>query len=117
MAFKIKAFKNCFFCYELTSQATELHCMFISSVDAKQVLISTFLLALHKVSCTALLSLCISVFWRLMQEYLRLSDVFKMYGNVPMQPHSPSPATLHCLSLTVTPALSCEVETLLLFIF
>ncbi|XP_076025031.1 pleckstrin homology-like domain family B member 1 isoform X2 [Genypterus blacodes] len=42
------------------------------------------------------------------EEYLRLSDVFKMYGSSPMQPHSPSPAALHCLSLTVAPTLSCE---------
>ncbi|KAM7374228.1 hypothetical protein PAMP_006899 [Pampus punctatissimus] len=42
------------------------------------------------------------------EEYLRLSDVYKMYGNASMQPHSPSPAALHCLSLTVAPALPCE---------
>ncbi|XP_056253207.1 pleckstrin homology-like domain family B member 1 isoform X3 [Seriola aureovittata] len=45
---------------------------------------------------------------RLQQEYLRLSDVYKMYGNASMQPHSPSPAALHCLSLAVAPALPCE---------
>ncbi|KAF7655844.1 hypothetical protein LDENG_00049540 [Lucifuga dentata] len=45
---------------------------------------------------------------RLQEEYLRLSDVFKMYGNASVQPHSTSPAALHCLSLTVAPALSCE---------
>ncbi|KAM7397874.1 hypothetical protein PAMA_005959 [Pampus argenteus] len=49
---------------------------------------------------------------KLQEEYLRLSDVYKMYGNASMQPHSPSPAALHCLSLTVAPALPCEVETL-----
>ncbi|KAG7236678.1 hypothetical protein INR49_000572 [Caranx melampygus] len=42
------------------------------------------------------------------EEYLRLSDVYKMYGNASMQPHSPSPAALHCLSLAVAPALPCE---------
>ncbi|XP_042355878.1 pleckstrin homology-like domain family B member 1 isoform X2 [Plectropomus leopardus] len=45
---------------------------------------------------------------RLQEEYLRLSDVYKMYGNASMQPHSSSPAALHCLSLTVAPALPCE---------
>ncbi|KAM7397872.1 hypothetical protein PAMA_005959 [Pampus argenteus] len=45
---------------------------------------------------------------KLQEEYLRLSDVYKMYGNASMQPHSPSPAALHCLSLTVAPALPCE---------
>ncbi|KAK5858372.1 hypothetical protein PBY51_002517 [Eleginops maclovinus] len=40
------------------------------------------------------------------EEYLRLSDVFKMYGNASMQPSSP--AALHCLSLAVAPALPCE---------
>ncbi|XP_062289172.1 pleckstrin homology-like domain family B member 1 [Scomber scombrus] len=45
---------------------------------------------------------------RLQEEYLRLSDVYKMYGNASMQPHSPSPAALHCLSLAVAPALPCE---------
>ncbi|XP_029304040.1 pleckstrin homology-like domain family B member 1 isoform X2 [Cottoperca gobio] len=42
------------------------------------------------------------------EEYLRLSDVFKMYGNASMQPHSSAPAALHCLSLAVAPALPCE---------
>uniref|UniRef100_UPI003AAF1802 pleckstrin homology-like domain family B member 1 n=1 Tax=Centroberyx gerrardi TaxID=166262 RepID=UPI003AAF1802 len=42
------------------------------------------------------------------EEYLRLSDVYKMYGNASVQPHSTSPAALHCLSLAVAPALSCE---------
>lgn len=60
----------------------------------------------------AVLSLLIPVFWLLMQEYLRLSDVYKMYGNASMQPHSSSPAALHCLSLAVAPALPCEVDTL-----
>ncbi|XP_078122180.1 pleckstrin homology-like domain family B member 1 isoform X5 [Sander vitreus] len=45
---------------------------------------------------------------RLQEEYLRLSDVYKMYGNAAMQPHSSSPAALHCLSLAVAPALPCE---------
>ncbi|KAM3868986.1 pleckstrin homology-like domain family B member 1 [Diretmus argenteus] len=45
---------------------------------------------------------------RLQEEYLRLSDVYKMYGNASVQPHSTTPATLHCLSFTVAPALSCE---------
>ncbi|XP_014839045.1 PREDICTED: pleckstrin homology-like domain family B member 1 isoform X6 [Poecilia mexicana] len=41
---------------------------------------------------------------RLQEEYLRLSDVYRMYGD----PYSSSPAALHCLSLTVSPALPCE---------
>ncbi|XP_042286208.1 pleckstrin homology-like domain family B member 1 isoform X1 [Thunnus maccoyii] len=45
---------------------------------------------------------------RLQEEYLRLSDVYKMYGNASMRPHSPSPAALHCLSLAVAPTLPCE---------
>ncbi|KAM6907781.1 LOW QUALITY PROTEIN: pleckstrin homology-like domain family B member 1 [Xenentodon cancila] len=45
---------------------------------------------------------------RLQEEYLRLSDVYKMYGNASLQPHSSAPAALHCLSLTVSPALPCE---------
>ncbi|XP_028452097.1 pleckstrin homology-like domain family B member 1 isoform X3 [Perca flavescens] len=45
---------------------------------------------------------------RLQEEYLRLSDVYKMYGNAAMQPRSSSPAALHCLSLAVAPALPCE---------
>ncbi|XP_051255799.1 pleckstrin homology-like domain family B member 1 isoform X3 [Dicentrarchus labrax] len=45
---------------------------------------------------------------RLQEEYLRLADVYKMYGNASMQPHSSSPAALHCLSLAVAPALPCE---------
>ncbi|XP_034746714.1 pleckstrin homology-like domain family B member 1 isoform X6 [Etheostoma cragini] len=45
---------------------------------------------------------------RLQEEYLRLSDVYKMYGNGAMQPHSSSPAALHCLSPAVAPALPCE---------
>lgn len=49
----------------------------------------------------------------LMQEYLRLSDVYRMYGNAAVPACSASPAALHCLSFTVTPALSCEVQTLL----
>uniref|UniRef100_A0A1A8J2N1 Pleckstrin homology-like domain family B member 1 n=1 Tax=Nothobranchius kuhntae TaxID=321403 RepID=A0A1A8J2N1_NOTKU len=43
-----------------------------------------------------------------MQEYLRLSDVYRMYGNASLQHHSSSPAALHCLSLTVSPALPRE---------
>ncbi|KAM4726688.1 LOW QUALITY PROTEIN: pleckstrin homology-like domain family B member 1 [Anableps anableps] len=42
------------------------------------------------------------------EEYLRLSDVYRMYGDAYMQPYSSSPAALHCLSLTVSPALPCE---------
>nr|XP_019940901.1 PREDICTED: pleckstrin homology-like domain family B member 1 isoform X4 [Paralichthys olivaceus] len=45
---------------------------------------------------------------RLQEEYLRLSDVYKMYGNASVQPHSSPPAALHCLSLSVSPALPCE---------
>ncbi|XP_030602714.1 pleckstrin homology-like domain family B member 1 isoform X2 [Archocentrus centrarchus] len=45
---------------------------------------------------------------RLQEEYLRMSDVYRMYGNAYMQPHSSSPAALHCLSLTVAPALPTE---------
>ncbi|XP_073334874.1 pleckstrin homology-like domain family B member 1 isoform X2 [Pagrus major] len=45
---------------------------------------------------------------RLQEEYLRLSDVYKMYGSASMQPRSSSPAALHCLSLAVAPALPCE---------
>lgn len=50
-----------------------------------------------------------------MQEYLRLSDVYKMYGNAAVPARSSSPAALHCLSFTVTPALPCEVQTLLFY--
>ena len=52
-------------------------------------------------------SLLTPVFWLSLQEYLRLSDVYKMYGNASVQPHSSSPAALHCLSLAVAP---CEVD-------
>ncbi|XP_037603811.1 pleckstrin homology-like domain family B member 1 isoform X2 [Sebastes umbrosus] len=45
---------------------------------------------------------------RMQEEYLRLSDVYKMYGNASMQPHSSSPAALHCVSRAVAPALPCE---------
>ncbi|KAF7205838.1 pleckstrin homology-like domain family B member 1 isoform X3 [Nothobranchius furzeri] len=45
---------------------------------------------------------------RLQEEYLRLSDVYRMYGNASLQHHSSSPAALHCLSLTVSPALPRE---------
>ncbi|XP_019133631.2 pleckstrin homology-like domain family B member 1 isoform X8 [Larimichthys crocea] len=45
---------------------------------------------------------------RLQEEYLRLSDVFKMYGGASLPPRSSSPAALHCLSLAVAPALPCE---------
>ncbi|XP_060942367.1 pleckstrin homology-like domain family B member 1 [Limanda limanda] len=45
---------------------------------------------------------------RLQEEYLRLSDVYKMYGNASVQPHSSSPAALHCVSLSVSPGLPCE---------
>uniref|UniRef100_A0A1A8FQX6 Pleckstrin homology-like domain family B member 1 n=1 Tax=Nothobranchius korthausae TaxID=1143690 RepID=A0A1A8FQX6_9TELE len=42
------------------------------------------------------------------EEYLRLSDVYRMYGNASLQHHASSPAALHCLSLTVSPALPRE---------
>ncbi|XP_029925298.1 pleckstrin homology-like domain family B member 1 isoform X2 [Myripristis murdjan] len=42
------------------------------------------------------------------EEYLRLCDVYKMYGNSSVRPRSSSPAALHCLSFTAAPALSCE---------
>ncbi|KAM6983858.1 pleckstrin homology-like domain family B member 1 isoform 2-T2 [Tautogolabrus adspersus] len=42
------------------------------------------------------------------EEYLRLSDIYRMYGNAALQPHSSSPAALHCLSLAVAPTLPCE---------
>ncbi|XP_037323124.2 pleckstrin homology-like domain family B member 1 isoform X3 [Pungitius pungitius] len=45
---------------------------------------------------------------RLQEEYLRLSDVYRMYGNASMQPDSSSPAALHCFSFAVGPALPCE---------
>ena len=48
--------------------------------------------------------------WLSIQEYLRLSDVYRMYGNASLQPPSSSPAALHCISLTVSPALPCEVD-------
>uniref|UniRef100_A0AAQ4S6Q5 Pleckstrin homology-like domain family B member 1 n=1 Tax=Gasterosteus aculeatus aculeatus TaxID=481459 RepID=A0AAQ4S6Q5_GASAC len=46
------------------------------------------------------------------EEYLRLSDIYRMYGNASMQPDSSSPAALHCFSFAVGPALPCEVGTL-----
>ncbi|KAM8897823.1 pleckstrin homology-like domain family B member 1 isoform 3-T3 [Spinachia spinachia] len=45
---------------------------------------------------------------RLQEEYLRLSDVYRMYGNAPMRPDSSSPAALHCFSFAVAPALPRE---------
>ncbi|XP_067347610.1 pleckstrin homology-like domain family B member 1 isoform X3 [Channa argus] len=45
---------------------------------------------------------------RLQEEYLRLSDVYRMYGKASMQPHSSIPAALHCLSFAVAPALPSE---------
>ncbi|XP_023818227.1 pleckstrin homology-like domain family B member 1 isoform X3 [Oryzias latipes] len=45
---------------------------------------------------------------RLQEEYLRLSDVYRMYGNASMQPLPSSLAALHCLSLSAPPALPCE---------
>ncbi|XP_077961284.1 pleckstrin homology-like domain family B member 1 isoform X4 [Gasterosteus aculeatus] len=42
------------------------------------------------------------------EEYLRLSDIYRMYGNASMQPDSSSPAALHCFSFAVGPALPCE---------
>lgn len=47
-----------------------------------------------------------------MQEYLRLSDVYRMYRNASLQPHSSTPAALHCLSRAVAPGLPCEVDIL-----
>ncbi|XP_036974806.1 pleckstrin homology-like domain family B member 1 isoform X4 [Acanthopagrus latus] len=44
------------------------------------------------------------------EEYLRLSDVYKMYGSASLPPRSSSPAALHCLSLAVAPALPCESQ-------
>lgn len=64
-----------------------------------------------EVSTLAVFSLLIPVFWLSMQEYLRLSDVYKMYGSASLPPRSSSPAALHCLSLAVAPALPCEVDT------
>lgn len=55
-------------------------------------------------------SFSLLLLWLSMQEYLRMSDVYRMYGNASLQPHSSSPAALHCLSLTVTPALPTEVD-------
>lgn len=52
----------------------------------------------------------VPVLWLLLQEYLRLSDVYRMYGNASMQPLPSSLAALHCLSLSAPPALPCEVE-------
>ncbi|XP_054611876.1 pleckstrin homology-like domain family B member 1 isoform X2 [Dunckerocampus dactyliophorus] len=45
---------------------------------------------------------------RLQEEYLRLSDVYKMYGNASVHPSSSSPAALHCPPLAVAEALPCE---------
>ncbi|XP_026227278.1 pleckstrin homology-like domain family B member 1 isoform X3 [Anabas testudineus] len=47
---------------------------------------------------------------RLQEEYLRLSDVYRMYGNASMQPHSSPPAALQCLSLAVAPGLPRESQ-------
>ncbi|KAM9782117.1 pleckstrin homology-like domain family B member 1 isoform X3 [Syngnathus typhle] len=44
---------------------------------------------------------------RLQEEYLRMSDVYKMYGNACVHPHSCSPAPL-----AVADAVPCEVESL-----
>ncbi|KAK7925531.1 hypothetical protein WMY93_007841 [Mugilogobius chulae] len=52
-------------------------------------------------SCNPSPELCTDHFpVRLQEEYLRLCDVFKMYGSASMQTPS-SPATLHCLSIAV----------------
>ncbi|XP_055004555.1 pleckstrin homology-like domain family B member 1 [Boleophthalmus pectinirostris] len=52
-------------------------------------------------SCNPSSELCNDPFpVRLQEEYLRLSDVFKMYGSASVQAPT-SPATLHCLSLAV----------------
>ncbi|XP_059912673.1 pleckstrin homology-like domain family B member 1 isoform X6 [Gadus macrocephalus] len=42
------------------------------------------------------------------EEYLKLSDVYKMYGSALTAHSSSSTATLHCLSLAASPALSSE---------
>ncbi|XP_051902497.1 pleckstrin homology-like domain family B member 1 isoform X3 [Hippocampus zosterae] len=45
---------------------------------------------------------------RLQEEYLRMSDVFKMYGNACVHPPSSSPAALDSLPLAVPDAVPCE---------
>ncbi|XP_061660456.1 pleckstrin homology-like domain family B member 1 isoform X3 [Syngnathoides biaculeatus] len=45
---------------------------------------------------------------RLQEEYLRMSDVYKMYGNACVHPPSSSPAALDCLPLAVAEAVHCE---------
>ncbi|XP_055370500.1 pleckstrin homology-like domain family B member 1 isoform X2 [Betta splendens] len=42
------------------------------------------------------------------EEYLRLADVYRMYGGASVRPRSSTPAALHCLSLAVAPVLPCE---------
>ena len=56
-------------------------------------------------------SLSSALLWPwVLQEYLKLSDVYKMYGSALTAHSSSSTATLHCLSLAASPALSSEVE-------
>ncbi|XP_057676076.1 pleckstrin homology-like domain family B member 1 isoform X1 [Corythoichthys intestinalis] len=45
---------------------------------------------------------------RLQEEYLRMSDVYKMYGKAFVHPPSPSPTALDCLSLAGADAVPCE---------
>ncbi|XP_019719691.1 pleckstrin homology-like domain family B member 1 isoform X5 [Hippocampus comes] len=45
---------------------------------------------------------------RLQEEYLRMSDVYKMYGNACVHPPSSSPAALDSLPLAVADAVPCE---------
>ncbi|XP_077360569.1 pleckstrin homology-like domain family B member 1 isoform X2 [Festucalex cinctus] len=45
---------------------------------------------------------------KMKEEYLRMSDVYKMYGNACAHPPSSSPAALDCLPLAVADAVPCE---------
>ncbi|XP_019719692.1 pleckstrin homology-like domain family B member 1 isoform X6 [Hippocampus comes] len=47
---------------------------------------------------------------RLQEEYLRMSDVYKMYGNACVHPPSSSPAALDSLPLAVADAVPCESQ-------
>ncbi|XP_077402496.1 pleckstrin homology-like domain family B member 1 isoform X3 [Vanacampus margaritifer] len=49
---------------------------------------------------------------KMKEEYLRMSDVYKMYGNACVHPPSSPPAALGCLPLAVADAVPCEVESL-----
>nr|XP_057944086.1 pleckstrin homology-like domain family B member 1 isoform X2 [Doryrhamphus excisus] len=42
------------------------------------------------------------------EEYLRLSDVYKMYGNASVHPSASSPAALYCPPLAVADTVPCE---------